>query len=307
MTFWAAGASAVATIGSAAYAANAAGKAADASASGANQASQLSNSQFQQTQANLAPWRTTGASALSQLGSLFGLQTSTPEQFAGAQPVTVGDSQLPPGTQLQPAGNGWYDVTLNGQNLGVLRPGGANGRFVSNGTPIPATSAGPSAATGATPAGAPNMNAFTASPGYDFRRTEGMRGIERTAAARGGAFSGNALRALTDFNSNLASGEFGNYVNQLSNIAGLGQNATNATGTFGQNAANTQGQNALYAGNARASGIENQGNIYGQAINGLGNIAGYYGQNKSPQPYGGTGYGSGQIPYGTPPYAPRNA
>ena len=299
MSFWVAGATAVATVGSAAIGANAAGNAASAAEAGANQASQLSNSQFQQTQANLAPWRTTGASALSQLGSLFGLQTSTPEQFAGAQPVTVGDSQLPPGTQLQPAGNGWYDVTLNGQNLGVLRPGGANGRFVSNGTPIPATNAGTSTASGATPAAAPNMNAFTASPGYDFRRTEGMRGIERTAAARGGAFSGNALRALTDFNSNLASGEFGNYVNQLSNIAGLGQNATNATATFGQNAANTQGQNALYAGNARASGIENQGNIYGQAINGLGGIAGYTAQNRAPNPYGGTGAGMG-----TPPYAP---
>lgn len=279
MSFWVAGATAVGTIGAAAIGANAAGNAADAAASGANQANALSNSQFQQTRADLAPWRTTGAGALNQLASLFGLPTTSSDQFTASQPVTVGDSQLPPGTQLVPAGNGWYDVTLNGQNLGVLRPGGANGRFVSNGTPIPASNQ-PTASGGATPAGAPNMNAFFTSPGYDFRRTEGMRGIERTAAARGGAFSGNALRALTDFNSGLASGEFGQYVNQLAGIAGTGQTATNQTAVLGANNAANMGQNALYAGNARASGIENQGNIYGQAINGLAGIAGYFTQNR---------------------------
>lgn len=277
----------VLTVGGAAYGANRAGAAADAQAGAANQANALSESQYQRTRADNAPWQTTGGGAINQLGSLFGLPTTTAEQYAAQQPVTVGDTQLPAGTQLIPAGNGWYDVTLNGTNIGVLRPGGANGRFVSNGTPIPATNSqaavqtAPTNQTASTPAstpGTPNLNAFTASPGYEFRRSEGLRGLENSAAAMGGAFSGNALRALTEFNSGLASQEFGNYVNQLAGIAGVGQTATNQVSAYGQNAANNQGQNALYAGQARASGIENQGNIYGQAINGLAGIAGYYGR-----------------------------
>lgn len=303
MSFWVAGATAVGTIGAAAIGSNAAGNAANAATAGASQANALSESQYQRTRADNAPWQTTGGGAINQLGSLFGLPTTTAEQYASQQPVTVGDTQLPAGTQLIPAGNGWYDVTLNGTNVGVLRPGGANGRFVSNGTPIPATNSQAAvqapAQTGmptSTP-GTPNLNAFTASPGYEFRRSEGLRGLENSAAARGGAFSGNALRALTEFNSGLASQEFGNYVNQLAGIAGVGQTATNQVSAYGQNAANMQGQNALAAGNARASGIENQGNIYGQAINGLAGIAGYYTQNRNNglQPYQITGAASRRM------------
>jgi hypothetical protein len=133
-----------------------------------------------------------------------------------------------------------------------------------------------------------DMSSFQASPDYGFRRSEGMRGIERGAAARGGAFSGNALRALSEFNSNLASSEYGNWWNRQAGLAGVGQQANSETNAAGQNYANQYGYNTRAAADARASGIENRANIIGGGLNMLGGIAGYY--SKRPQGAGG-GYG----------------
>jgi hypothetical protein len=109
---------------------------------------------------------------------------------------------------------------------------------------------------GPRPAGQPgDMSRFFASPDYQFRRDEGQRGIGNSFAARGGAASGNALRALSEFNQNLASGEYGNYMNRLFNMAGMNQTATTQAIGSGQNFAN-QGAAATQAmGDARASGI----------------------------------------------------
>lgn len=107
-----------------------------------------------------------------------------------------------------------------------------------------------------TPAGQPgNMSKFFASPDYQFRRDEGIRGIEQGAAARGGALSGNALRGVSAFNSNLAAGEFGNYISRLMQMAGMGSAATNNAVGLGQNYGNNFAQTQQNMGDARASGI----------------------------------------------------
>jgi hypothetical protein len=49
---------------------------------------------------------------------------------------------------------------------------------------------------------------FEADPGYQFRRSEGNRGIEQGAAARGSLLSGAALKELDRFNQDTASNEF---------------------------------------------------------------------------------------------------
>jgi hypothetical protein len=130
------------------------------------------------------------------------------------------------------------------------------------------------------------LDVFTASPDYEFRRNEGLRGIENSFSARGGARSGNALRALADFNSNLASSEYGNFFNRLLAQAGLGQTATNNAVNSAQytsgSIANLLGQQA----NARASGIVDQTNAI---TGGLNNLAGIYGawlRNKQNSGYG---------------------
>lgn len=91
-------------------------------------------------------------------------------------------------------------------------------------------------------------------PSYQFRLGEGMKALDRQAAARGGLISGGALKAAQRYGQDYASQEFGNAYNRLAAMAGIGQTATgamgNAAGAFGANA----GQNYMGAANARASG-----------------------------------------------------
>lgn len=292
----------VLTVGATAYAANRAGAAGNAQVRGANAATGESARQYDTTRADLAPYRVTGTGALNQIGRLFGLPTTTSDEWSSQQPQLVGDTELPAGTTTRSVGKGWYEVLYGGNRIGTLRPGGANGQFINDtGADIPGLIRQSQQQSQASQGGGtPDMSGFFQSPGYQFRRDEGTRGIERSAAARGGAFSGNALRALAEFNSGLASQEFGNYFNQLAGIAGIGQTATNQTAAYGADHAANAGRNALAAGEARASGITDQANIIGQGVNALGGIAGYYSQNRKPQSYGGTGYGG--YPWMTPGY-----
>jgi hypothetical protein len=269
------------TVIAGAVSADAAGDAGDAAARGADAATRESARQYNTTRADLAPYRVTGTGALNQLGRLFGLPTTTTEQWQSQQPQLVGDTELPAGTTTKHVGKGWYEVHYGGQRIGTLRPGGANGQFINDtGADIPGLmrQSQQQAQTSQQSSG-PDMSGFFTSPGYQFRRDEGTRGLERSAAARGGAFSGNALRALAEFNSGLASQEFGNYFNQLASVAGIGQTATNQTAAYGADHAANAGRNALYAGDARASGIIGQGNAYGQGIS---DIAGAYGYFRRP-------------------------
>lgn len=102
---------------------------------------------------------------------------------------------------------------------------------------------------GLTPGGEFNhpftMADYQADPGYQFRLSEGQRGIQRASAITGGMNSGAVLKALDRFNSDQASQEFGNaysrYQGDLGNrytrlaqIAQLGQSANASTGALGQ-------------------------------------------------------------------------
>ena len=144
-----------------------------------------------------------------------------------------------------------------------------------------------------------SLSDFQADPGYGFRVSEGEKGIQRAASARGGLYSGATLKALARFNQDTASGEYNNaynrynsdqstQFNRLASIAGLGQTATNQVGQAGQNAYGTiasAGQNAsnnisnnlIGAGNARASGYVGGANAIS---NGIGQYMNYnQGQN----------------------------
>jgi len=124
---------------------------------------------------------------------------------------------------------------------------------------------------------------FQADPGYQFRLSEGLKGIDRQAAARGGLISGGALKAAERYGQNLASDEYQNAFNRyqtnrgsvygmLSGQQGVGQGATNAMGAAGQNYANQAGEAYMGAGNARASGYIGAANAIGQGVGGLTNM-----------------------------------
>ena len=147
-----------------------------------------------------------------------------------------------------------------------------------------------------------SLEAFEASPGYDFRLDEGMKAIERAAAARGMRFSGSAIKDVGRFGQGLASDEFGAFYgrtmndygrqygeamdsrNLLSSIAGLGTQATQAQiGAGNQYAAGTSA-NLTNMGNALAGGYMGQASAVNSGINNLSNIygmgmSGYLGQN----------------------------
>ena len=110
---------------------------------------------------------------------------------------------------------------------------------------------------------------FTASPGYDFRREEGQRAIDRGMAARGLYGSGARGRALARYSDDLASQEYGDQFNRLAAMAGLGgAQVGRAQPYLGQ-----QAQYALAGGRARQSGYDRAS---GAGINTLAGLAGMY-------------------------------
>ena len=147
-------------------------------------------------------------------------------------------------------------------------------------------------------------NNFQNDPSYQFRKQQGMDGLQSSAAAGGSLLSGAALKSLNEYNSNLASQEYGNAwsrdqaeknnlfnvlggnrsqdyqlfsnedsrkYNQYANMAGVGQQTANTLGQFGAQNALNQGNAAIAGANAQANGL-----TAGAAAqsNGWGNILG---------------------------------
>jgi hypothetical protein len=132
------------------------------------------------------------------------------------------------------------------------------------------------------------MEQFQQDPGYAFRMQEGMKALERSAAARGGLLSGGMLRGAQQYGQGLASQEYMNAFNRyqaernarlnpLQSLAGVGQTATNQLGQAGQAMASNVGQAMGAAAQARASGYVGGANALAQ---GLGTYLNYQqGQN----------------------------
>jgi hypothetical protein len=159
----------------------------------------------------------------------------------------------------------------------------------------------------------PTMEDLTMDPGFSFRMSEGEKALARMQSARGGLFSGGAIKAGVRYGQEMGSQEFQNAYNRLMNeratvtnallgIGGYGpaiagQNV-GAMGTAGSNIANIQ----LGGGQARASGYLGQANALNQALSqgaGLYGMyrGGYFG-SRAPTGVGSVGpYGGSAIPY----------
>jgi len=114
-------------------------------------------------------------------------------------------------------------------------------------------------------------------PGYNFRLDEGLKSLERGAAARGGLLGGNQMRGLTEYGQNYASGEYQNAFNRyqaeraarlspLQSLMGAGQTAATTLGNAASNLGNQLGQSATDIGNIRASGYIGGANAISGAI-----------------------------------------
>ena len=122
------------------------------------------------------------------------------------------------------------------------------------------------------------MDQFQADPGYAFRLSEGMKGLERSAAARGNLLSGATLKGIQRYGQDMASQEYTNAFNRyqaerqarlgpLQSLAGIGQTATQQIGQAGQNYAANAGEAMMSGAAARASGYMGGANALSGALN----------------------------------------
>jgi hypothetical protein len=327
----------VASVAGAAISSNAAGNAADTQAKAAADAAKLQNNssmnalglqaqQMAQSQSNIAPWLAAGTAGLQSLTSGLGLGTLA--QTPGAPGVASQTAFDPYGGQRQAL----TDKIARMQKTLETVPATAtllraeyqsqiarSQKELSSLPAAPSGSAGgaqsPWTVTGgqSVPPGS-LMKSFTmadyqADPGAQFRQDETMRALNSTAAAKGGALSGGAVREAARYSSGLASQEYGNAwnrfqadqtnrYNRLAAIAGVGQTAANTlnqagssyannAGNIGMSNAAATGELGLQAANARASGYVGAANSWNQALGNIGNLGINYAMNQFTQNQGG--------------------
>jgi hypothetical protein len=128
----------------------------------------------------------------------------------------------------------------------------------------------------------PEMFAKGVDPGYAFRLSEGLKGIDRQAASRGGLISGNALKAASGFAGDQASQEYNNAFNRYQTVRGNTLSPFQTGAAAGQSAAAMQGQANANFGSAGGQAIGNYGQgvsgAYGAQGQGANTAYGNYGQ-----------------------------
>ena len=126
-----------------------------------------------------------------------------------------------------------------------------------------------------------DFSKFYASPDYNWTLNEGMKGLDRSAAARGRLYSGGYGEDLTRYAQGAASTQYNNYYSKMAELAGVGQRTTENLGNLGQNYANAFGRSQQNIGDARASGYLANGQVNSSLAGGLGNAFSnwYGGQN----------------------------
>lgn len=144
---------------------------------------------------------------------------------------------------------------------------------------------------------------FQADPSYAFRQQQGQDAIQSSAAAQGGLLSGSTLKALTQYNSNLASQEYGNAFNRwqstdnnnyerfnadqinrynrLSNLVGIGQNAAAQVGNAGAQTSQAVANNTMAGANSIAAGQIGSANAWANAAQQIGTVGTAYLNNRN--------------------------
>lgn len=141
------------------------------------------------------------------------------------------------------------------------------------------------------------MDQFQQDPGYSFRMSEGMKGLERSAAARGGLLSGSTLKGIQRFGQDLGSQEYMNafnryqternaQLNPLQSLAGVGQTTSQNLGTAGTQFANTLGNIGMNQANVMGNAGMARASAYGDTLNQLSRL---YGGMNFGRPAGGGG------------------
>ena len=296
-----------ATVVGGALSASAAGKAASTQADAADRAAELQREQFERSVELQEPFRQAGMLGQNRLMTLLGLggegqyddtaynkaladynarlSAIDPSQFmsgggGGGMVSTGGDG----GMEYYQEGTGgtFNQGAYDAARAGLVAPDREKFRLTGG------NAADPMFGKYATAEYTPEMFSKGMDPGYQFRLSEGMKGLERSAAARGGLLSGGTLKGIQRYGQDMASQEYQNAFNRyqaertgtlnpFQSMAGMGQSTANTLGTMGMNYANQAGEAYQGAANARASGYVGGANAIGGAI---GNLSNQYYQNQ---------------------------
>lgn len=107
---------------------------------------------------------------------------------------------------------------------------------------------------------------FKTTPDYQFRMDEGVKALDRSAASRGLLRSGAQQKGIVDFAGNLASGEYGNYLNNLFKLSGSGSEATSSANSTAGSLTQGAGNAIMQGGIARGSGYAAGANALASGI-----------------------------------------
>ena len=276
---WVAAAVAGGAIVGGAMSSNAAKKASKGQSDATDRSVQMSDLQFDVSRQDMAPYRQAGTAALSRMRDLLGIggpaaKTLNPKYndkplfvsipgFEGGKPV-----YNPEYYNTDPT----FKMAAEAFNASGRRPhdAGATEDFrnllLEYQQDAPGSAQPQQAGGGLTVGEIMEMD-----PGYQFRLDQGLRGVRNTAGASGMLKSGGALKALTRYGQDYASGEFGNIYNRLAGVAGTGQTAATNTASLGAGNAANAGNLITAGANARgAAGIAG-GNAWNNAFNNIGN------------------------------------
>lgn len=114
-------------------------------------------------------------------------------------------------------------------------------------------------------------------PGYAFRMSEGIKALDRSAAARGNLMSGAQLKGINQYGQDLASQEYQNAYNRFqtsrtntlnpfASLAGVAQSSANTLGSAAGQLGSQIGSNIIGAGNAAAAGQVGSANAIASGI-----------------------------------------
>ncbi len=155
----------------------------------------------------------------------------------------------------------------------------------------------------------PTQAQLQQTPGYQFTLNQGLKAANNSAAARGLANSGAALKGAAGYATGLADNtfqnQFGNAMNTFNTnfgsykgLADLGENAAAHAGNAAQGFGEMMGNNITGAGNAIGASQIAGSNALASGISGAGNslMAGMYGNNSG----GGNSFNAGAYAQGLP-------
>lgn len=259
-----AGVVAAAVVGSALIGSRAAKSAANTQAGAAADATAAQERMFERQVELQAPFREAGLAGQNRLLELLGIQSGfgpgnpwNEAAYLKANPDVAEDIKK----------GGFASGLQHYQQAGIKE--GRNLGF----TPTRSADFGKYASAEFTPA----QFAANQDPGYAFRVSEGMKALDRTAAARGGLISGAALRGATRYGQEMGSQEYQNAFNRYqtartntlnpyASLAGVAQSSANTLGSAAGQLGGQIGSNIIGAGNAMAAGQVGSANAIAQGV-----------------------------------------